>query len=168
MSLKLDRAKATEEIRRIILAYPERIDRGDFDGVAELLGGVKMCGSTGILAPEIPENEIPVSTVEDVRKSYEASVILYEDGLPHTKHLITNIDIWFAEDGCTANSRSYFVVLQAMDDFPMQVIITGRYEDTYELDGDEWRLRIRREYGDLVGDISRHVTPEVRKQLESH
>jgi SnoaL-like domain len=168
MSQEFDRAKATEDIRGIILTYPECIDRGDIDGVAKLLTGVKMCNSNGILAPEVPEAEIPTLSAEDVRKMYSSSVIFYDDGLPHTKHVITNIDIRFSDDGRKANSRCFYVVLQGMDDFPLQVIITGRYEDTYEFDGGKWKLRIRREYADIVGDLSRHVKPETLAQLKAH
>jgi hypothetical protein len=162
-----NRAKSTEEIRRIIVAYPDLVDRGDIAGVAQLLDGVKMCNSNGILAPESPEDEIPTLTADEIRNMY-AGVIFYEDGLPHTKHMITNIDIRFTDDGRKAASRCSYTVLQGFDDFPLQVIIAGRYEDTYEFDGTAWRLRIRREYADLVGDLSRHVKPEVLEMLQSH
>jgi hypothetical protein len=168
MNGQFDRAKATEDIRRVILTYPECIDRGNLKGVADLLTGVKMCNSNGILAPEVPEEEIPTLSAEDVLRNYSSGVIFYDDGLPHTKHVITNIDIWFSDDGRKANSRSFYQVLQGMDDFPLQVIITGRYEDTYELEGSQWKLRIRREYADMVGDLSRHVRPEVLERLQSH
>ena len=168
MAEQFDRARATEDIRRIILTYPECVDRGNLDGVVELLTGVKMCNSNGIMAPEVPEEEIPTLTAEDVRRMYSSGVIFYDDGLPHTKHVISNIDIWFSEDCEKANSRSFYQVLQGMDDFPLQVIITGRYEDTYELEDNRWKLRIRREYADMVGDLSRHVRPEVLARLKSH
>jgi hypothetical protein len=168
MAEQFDRAKATEDIRRIILTYPECIDRGNLDGVVELLTGVKMCNSNGILAPEVPDAEIPTLSAEDVRRTYSSGVIFYDDGLPHTKHVITNIDIWFSDDSRRANSRSFYQVLQGMDNFPLQVIITGRYEDTYELEDSHWKLRIRREYADMVGDLSHHVRPEVLARLQSH
>jgi hypothetical protein len=168
MGYDFDRAKATEEIRRIILTYPECIDRGDIEGVVNLLTGVKMCNSNGILAPEVPEENIPTLSAEDVRSMYSSGVIFYDDGLPHTKHVIANIDVWFSEDSRKANSRSFYVVLQGLEDFPLQVIITGRYEDTYEYDGAHWRLRIRREYADILGDLSRHVRPEVLARLQTH
>jgi SnoaL-like domain len=168
MGLEFDRASATEAIRRIILLYPECIDRGNIDGVVDLLAGVKMCNSNGILASEVAEEDIPTLSAEDVRKMYTSSVIFYDDGLPHTKHVITNIDVWFSEDGQKAGSRSFYVVLQGLEDFPLQVIITGRYEDTFEFDGSHWQLRIRREYADLVGDLSRHVSAETLAQLTAH
>jgi SnoaL-like domain len=168
MANDFDRAKASEEIQRIILAYPECIDRGNIEGVVELLTGVKMCNANGILAEEIPEEEIRTLGADDVRSMYSSGVIFYDDGLPHTKHVITNIDIRFADDGRSATTHSAYMVLQGMADVPLQIIITGRYEDTYELDGGAWKLRIRREYADIVGDLSHHVRPEVLARLQTH
>jgi SnoaL-like domain len=168
MGQEFDRAKATEEIRRIILRYPECIDRGNIDGVVDLLAGVKMGNSNGILAPEVPEEDLPTLSADDVRAMYTSSVIFYDDGLPHTKHVITNIDVWFSDDGHKAGSRCFYVVLQGLEDFPLQIIITGRYEDTFEFDGSRWQLRIRREYADMVGDLSRHVSAETLAQLSAH
>jgi SnoaL-like domain len=155
---RFDRAKATQEVRRLILAYPWSVDRGDIDGVVRLLEGVKLCTT------EDDEEAVPVLGADDVRRMY-SGVILY-DGLPHTKHVITNIDIWFSDDGSRADSRSHYVVLQGLVDFPLQVIITGRYEDTFEFDGHAWRLRIRREAADIIGDLSRHVKPELLSQIQ--
>jgi hypothetical protein len=158
MSETWDRSKSLEEIRRIVLAYPEMIDRGDIDGVAKLFDGIKMC------TMDTSEDNVPTLSAEDIRGMY-AGVILYDDGLPHTKHVITNIDIRFSEDGQTAVSRSHYSVLQGLPDFPLQVIITGRYEDTFGFDGEVWRLRVRREAADIVGDLSRHVKAELLAQI---
>jgi len=163
--MSFDRAKATEEIRHILFSYPEYIDRGTIDGVVGLLSGVKMANANGVRAERIPESDLPTLSAEQVREMYTSSVIFYEDGLPHTKHLITNFDIKFSDDGQHAETRSYYVVLQALEDFPLQIVITGRYEDEYRVEDGEWRLKIRREFADLVGDLSHHVTPEVLAQL---
>jgi SnoaL-like domain len=153
-----DRAKGLEDVRRIVLAYPVMIDRGDIEGVAQLFEGIKMC------TMDAPDEDAPRLSADDIRSMY-AGVILYDDGLPHTKHVITNIDILFSEDGQTATSRSHYSVLQGLPDFPLQVIITGRYEDTFRFDGEAWKLSVRREAADIVGDLSRHVKPELLAQI---
>lgn len=158
MSETWERAKGVEEIRRIVLTYPELIDRGDIEGVATLFRGIKMC------TMDASEEEVPTLSADDIRGMY-AGVILYEDGLPHTKHVITNIDIRFSEDGQTATCRSHYSVLQGLPDFPLQVIITGRYEDTFGFNGEVWKLLVRREAADIVGDLSRHVKPELLAQI---
>jgi hypothetical protein len=165
MAKEFDRALATEEITRIILAYPSCIDRGDIEGAAKLLTGVKLSISTGQLAPEVPDDEIPTLTFEDARAMHTSTMMVYDDGLPRTKHVISNIDVSFSHDGCSARSRSSYTVLQGMDDFPLQVILTGRCEDSYEHDDEEWKLRVRREYADMMGDLSHHVKPEVLARI---
>jgi hypothetical protein len=152
-----DRALATEQIRRIILSYPELIDRGDLAGVGRLLDGVRFGSATGRNAPVIPPDQLTTRSAEDVEVVYRNAVIIYADGLPHTKHLISNVDIRFSDDRCSALSRSYYAVLQALEDFPLQLIIAGRYEDVFEATKDGWSLTIRREYADLIGDLHRHV-----------
>jgi hypothetical protein len=82
--------------------------------------------------------------------------------------VITNIDVVFADDRKSARARSFYIVLQALPDFPLQIIITGRYEDTYAEEGGVWKLKIRREYADLLGDLSRHVSPEMVAELHGH
>jgi hypothetical protein len=165
MGQDFDRARATEEIRRIIFAYPTCIDRGDIDGAAKVLTGVKMSISTGILAPEVPEDEMPTLTTDEACAMHTSTMVLYEDGTPRTKHVISNIDVSFSDDGRSARSRSSYTVLQGMDDFPLQVIVAGRCEDTYEYDGQGWNLRVRREYADMMGNLSHHVKPEVLARL---
>jgi hypothetical protein len=165
MAPEFDRAASTEEITRNILAYSTRIDRGDIEGAAKVITGVKMSISRGQSAPEVPEEEIPVLSAEDAVGMHTSTMILYEDGLPRTKHIISNIDISFSDDRTSATSRSSYTVLQGMDDFPLQVIVAGRCDDVYERDGEKWTLRVRREYADMTGDLSHHVKPEVLARL---
>jgi hypothetical protein len=154
-----DRAKATEEIRRILFGYPECIDKGDIDGLVKLFTGVKRPSRDG-------SGELRALTADEVREMYSSSNRYYEDGLPHTKHLITNVDIWFSNDNRTANARSYYVVLQSLKDFPLQIICTGRYEDEYEFDGTKWKLTVQTVHDcDLIGDMTHHVYPEIEGHM---
>jgi hypothetical protein len=160
-----DRALATEQVRRIILSYPDLIDRGDVAGVGRLLSGVRFGNAVGRNAPVIPANDLVVRRESEVEDLYRNAVIFYDDGLPHTKHLVSNIDISFSEDRQHATTRSYYTVLQALPDFPLQAIISGRYEDVFEATPDGWKLTIRREYADLIGDLTHHVRPESASSL---
>jgi hypothetical protein len=159
-----DRALATEQVRRIILSYPDLIDRGDVAGVGRLLAGVRFGNAVGRGAPVIPLDDLVVRRASEVEDLYRNAVIFY-DGLPHTKHLVSNIDISFSEDRQHATTRSYYTVLQALPDFPLQPIIAGRYEDVFEATHDGWKLTIRREYADLIGDLTRHVRLESASSL---
>jgi hypothetical protein len=89
-------------------------------------------------------------------------VILYEDGTPRTKHVITNLVIELAPDGATATARSYFTVLQATDGLALQPIIAGRYHDAFARDEGTWRFSERVIHPDLQGDLSRHMRGATR------
>jgi SnoaL-like domain len=153
-----DRAKAREDIARIHLAYPEYVDRGDIDGVVGLFAGIKMGDDA------TPDDELPTLTADDVRKMYSESVIMY-DGRPRTQHVITNMDIQFNDEGTKADLRSYFLVYQATDGFPLQLTCSGKYLEKYEDNGEGWKLKVRRDVSSLLGDLSHHCTPQTIESM---
>lgn len=135
-----------EAIAALIHEYAARIDAGDLDGVAALFTRARWCSSArpgGIRGREA------------VRRVYD-DVVLH-DGTPRTQHLITNLVVVVTRDRRRATARSRFTVLQALPDFPLQAIISGRYEDRFARDGRTWRFAERRIVPVLVGDLSRHL-----------
>ena len=138
---------AVDAITALIHGYAERIDAGDLDGVAALFADAtwRSPGRAGALR----------GTAE-VRRAYDG-VILY-DGLPCTKHVISNVTVTVDETGTTATARSYFTVFQARPDFPLQPVIAGRYHDAF-VDVGGWRFADRLIIPDLIGDLSRHLRP---------
>ncbi len=82
---------------------------------------------------------------------------VHADGTLRTQHVTTNTIVDVAPDRCNATTRSYFTVLQATEGLPFQVVIAGRYHDTFEKAGDQWRFTDRLIISDLVGDLSRHI-----------
>jgi 3-phenylpropionate/cinnamic acid dioxygenase small subunit len=135
-----------EAIRALIHRYAELIDLGELDAVAALF-------THGTWSS--PGRGTPLRGAEQVRRAYDG-VILY-DGIPSTKHVISNVTIEIADDGVTATARSYFTVLQARPDLPLQPIIAGRYHDRFERADDAWRFADRQIIPDLIGDLSRHL-----------
>ena len=130
--------------------YAERIDLGDFAGVAELFAHAKYKGG----GPDDPG----VEGAGPVQEILESMVRRYDDGTPRTKHVTTNLVNDADEDAGTATARSYYTVLQQLDGFPLQPIIAGRYHDAFERVDGEWRLTERVIFCDLIGDLSRHLT----------
>src|SRR6202030_1888041 len=53
---------------------------------------------------------------------WKCMVIVYPDGTPRTKHVVTNPIIEVDDAAGTATCRSYYTVLQHTDDLPLQVI----------------------------------------------
>jgi hypothetical protein len=94
---------------------------------------------------------------EAIETMFRALVIVYDDGTPKTKHVTTNVILDVDEEAGTAQSQSYVTVFQAVDEFPLQPIVSGRYEDRFLRQGSEWRFAERRFHLDLVGDVNRHL-----------
>ena len=87
---------------------------------------------------------------------HEFVVTLY-DGKPHTKHVMSNVQIDVDESGSTATAQSYITVFQALPpDFPLQPIFLGHYHDVFEKVGGEWRFKSRNISPDLIGDLRYH------------
>ena len=143
--------QAQDSIAALVYRYAELLDSGDLDGVAALFEHATWGAGTRT-------ERMRGST--EVRRMYDG-VILYDDGTPHTKHVITNLVIQH-EDGSThATARSYFTVLQANDGV-LQPIIAGRYHDQFESADGEWRFIERVIHPDLQGDLSRHMRGPTR------
>src|SRR4051794_35214432 len=109
-------------VTALVHRYAELLDGGDLHGVAALFEDATWGSST---------REERMHGTDEVRRSYRG-VIVYPDGTPRTKHVITNVVVDIDESGDTASARSYFTVMQATDDFPLQPIIAGRYRDRFE------------------------------------
>ena len=132
-------------ITALIHEYAERIDAGDLDGLAALFEHAAW-GSPG--------RGESVRGAEQVRRRYNG-VSIHEDGTPSTKHVISNVTI--EVEGDRASARSYFTVLQARPDLPLQPIIAGRYHDRFEQVDGRWRVAERMILPDLIGDLSKHM-----------
>ena len=132
-------------IAALVFGYAERLDAGDFAGVASLFadavygmpGGPERCGAAAVQAV------------------LDEKVQRHPDGTPRTKHVTTNLVV--EVDGVTATARSYFTVLQATARVPLQPIVAGRYHDRFVRHGGRWRFAARLIHVDLIGDVSDHL-----------
>jgi ketosteroid isomerase-like protein len=140
---------AAEAITKLVYTYAERIDAGDFAGVAELLQHATLTfeGFGDAVAGR-----------EAIEGLYTRTTRRYEDGTPRTKHVMTNVIVDVADDGTAAASRSYFTVLQAVPgSLPLQPVIAGRYRHTYERVEDGWHVAAMHIAIDLTGDLAHHL-----------
>ena len=136
------------EIEILIYGYAERMDAGDFAGVADLFryGRIK----TG--------PDLIFEGTERVKKMYERATRLYEDnGTPHTRHATTNVAVVVDDTAGTATARSYYTVFQQTASLALQPIIAGHYHDSFQRIGDEWCFDTREIFVDLMGDLSQHL-----------
>jgi hypothetical protein len=89
------------------------------------------------------------------RELIERGMLLH-DGSPGTQHVISYLTVHVAADRSSATSTCYVSVLQAVADLPLQVVLSGRYADSFVRDAGAWRFERRDMQVVLRGDTSRH------------
>ncbi len=143
----MDKTEAERAIQRLMNDYCYLIDGGDIAGFAELFahGSWAVVGEPA--GPAVGEAEV----AERLQ-----GVILYDDGVPRTKHCMSNLEIT-VESETRATARSYITVMQAVPPtLPLQAIFVGRYDDLFECVDGAWRFVSRNIHGDLVGELRFH------------
>jgi len=135
-------------IQNLIYRYCERIDRGDFAGIAQLFAHAEI---------HVPALPAPVRGVAAIEAMYTQFTRLYpETGTPRTRHVTSNVII--EPDGAdAARAQSYVLVHQATDVLPLQPIVGGRYYDRFAKTEGAWRFTERRMEMDLFGNLSAHL-----------
>lgn len=135
-------------ILNLLYLYAERVDAGDFDGVSQLFGDAPVF----MAGPDQPA--VPGKHVGAVMRRFVKTY----DGIPCTKHLVTNTIIE-SDSSTSARTRSQFTVLQSVpDELPLQIVASGRYHDQFvENDAGEWIFAQRIMLVDAQGDVSAHL-----------
>lgn len=146
---------SSRAIENLLHTYAERIDAGDFDGVAELFTHGRIQAAPEASPEMIFEGRAAVLGL------YETTTRRLHDGTPGTKHVVTNAIIEVDEETGTASSRAYYTVLQATDELPLQPIITGRYHDTFRRIDGRWWFDTRVMVVDQLGDLTHHLLIEL-------
>jgi 3-phenylpropionate/cinnamic acid dioxygenase small subunit len=135
-----------QAIHNLLHRYARLMDSADFTGIADLFAAATL--TNGL-------DRVGMRGIEAITDAYVQANRVYDDGTTRTKHVITNVELDI--DGDTATSSSYFTVLQQVDDFPLQPIVAGRYDDRFERVDGTWRFTARHLSIDLVGDLSHHL-----------
>ena len=131
-------------VTELMTQYCDLIDCGDLAGCAALFEK----GAWGIVGALAQGAEAVNAQLDNVT--------LY-DGRPNTRHLMSNVAINIGASGKTATAKSCITVMQHVpDDFSMQAIFIGTYQDTFAKEGDAWYFVERAITPDLIGDMSRH------------
>jgi len=152
---------ACDQIRNLIHRYSEAVDQGRFAALDELFAHATVRTAVGSGEPGAGIGGRTVSA------TFGEGIILYADGTPRTRHLVTNMIIEVDEEAGRATARSYNTTLQQVPGRVIEIIATARYEDSFlRVDG-TWRFsdRIIRHssldgvHRDFIGDMSRHTLP---------
>ena len=140
---------ARAEIAELVYTYAERIDGGDFAGVADLLADAEVTAEG---------TDRRWRGRDEVLRLYESGTRRHDDGTPRTKHVTTNLVVDVDEAAGRATARSYYTVLQAVPGaLALQPVVAGRYRDRFEHAGGRWRFAGRHLVVDLVGDLGHHL-----------
>lgn len=150
---------AHDQIRNLLHRYSEAVDTGRFDQLGELFAHARFRFAMGDGEPSEGQQGAEVTA------RFNDGIILYADGTPRTRHLVTNSIIEVDEAAGTARARSYNTTLQQVPGHPVEIIATARYDDGFERVGDTWRFteRIVRHtsidgvHRDFINDMSRHT-----------
>lgn len=143
------RGRDRQRISELLYAYAERIDAGDFAGVADLFAEGEIT---------VDGDDRPRRGRDGVLAMYEASTRRYPDGTPRTKHVTTNVVVELGRGATSATARSYYTVLQAVPGaLTLQPVIAGRYRDRFARGDDGWHFARRHIVVDLVGDLGHHL-----------
>lgn len=134
-------------IKNLVHSYAELLDTGDLERVGRLFERATFRVRAG--AEEL-------RGAKAVQQFLENTIQLY-DGIPSTKHVITNVSVAVDEDRRSATARSYYTALQARPELSLQPILAGRWHDRFERNGGRWEFADRLIYTDLVGDLSFHI-----------
>jgi 3-phenylpropionate/cinnamic acid dioxygenase small subunit len=136
-----------EAVRALVVAYAERLDSGDLDGVAALF-------EAAVLRPARSGRSLVGAAA--ARHLYDP-VIRYDDGTPRTQHTLGNLEVSVDADRHHAASRCAFTVWQARPGGGLGPVLAGRYEDRFARVGGRWRFTERVITPELVGDLSAHM-----------
>ena len=142
---------SAREVERLLLRYADAIDAGDFDAVGALFRHGRICADTADGPFTLAEGSAAVGAF------YRDLVLTYDDGMPRTRHVVTNVDVTVDEARASATGRSSYTVFQQVGDAPLQPIAVGRYADTFHRIEGEWWFDSRVMAIDLRGDLSRHL-----------
>lgn len=135
-----------QQVLNLLYRYAEYIDIGDLVGAAALFRHARVHSGHG----ELGEAEILAL--------WRELIILYPDGTPRTKHVITNPIVEVDAAAVAATIRSYYTVFQQIGDGPLKPITAGRYHDRFERIDGAWRFAWR-DYSlhDMPGELGGHL-----------
>lgn len=134
-------------INQLLNDYCTLLDAGKIEDCAALFSNADFC----------IEGVATVSGKQGVMDLF-SGIILYENGTPLTKHVLTNVVVNVAADEKTAKSNSYLTVLQKVDGSALQPIFSGSYADKFAIIDGHWAFTKRTITGPLIGDMSLHLT----------
>lgn len=148
----INKYEAIEEIRQLIHSYCWMVDAADYDGLAEFFK----------YADVSYDGEVAISQDGKAQaETFKQSTIRFEDGLPHTMHLVIDPIIDIDVEAGTATAKHYTIVIQGKTgEFGPDVKIMDYKYDTFAYRDGTWVLTARDMRNLAIGDLSKHINVE--------
>jgi hypothetical protein len=121
------------------------LDQADFDGIGDLLAHATFGSDLLGRAAFRGKDEI----VEQFRRTSPP------EGVRRTKQFYSNMIVDL--DGEQATAICNFLVLQATETLPLQPIVCGHFEDSFERVDGGWRFTERYNVVELMGNMSERL-----------
>jgi len=137
---------AEDNISRVVFGYATGIDSGNLDDTARLFSH-----GAWFVNPDQPFRGF-----DEVSEFLWSNVILY-NGVPRTRHCISNLVINLDSSGVKANAHSNVMVYQTVPDQLPGIIFQGGYKDSFLLVDGQWYFDERHIVTDGIGDMSYHL-----------
>lgn len=136
-----------QAITELLYRYCMLMDAGDFDGASAMFSKAR------VRMPAM--QDVPGQVLRDI---WHKLIVIYPCGTPRTQHMVFNPIVTVDADRTTASCQSRYLVVQQTDDFPLQMIAAGQYEDRFARDDGGWHFTFR-DYSHLKlpGDLSHHL-----------
>lgn len=134
-------------IQNLVFRYARCLDRGDFEGGSRLFAHADLYAQG---------RRVARSDAAVVEEMWRRHVIVYDNGTPRTRHVVTNLIIE-PEGEDRARAESYVMVIQQTRSLPLQPIIAGDYFDRFAKVDGTWRFTERRIGTEMFGNLSEHL-----------
>jgi hypothetical protein len=137
----------TLAISRLVYQFGYLLDKADFEGIADLFAH----GSFGSAELGRGAYRGRDAVLEQFRRTS------IPEGTARTKQIYSNLIVDVDDGADAATSMCNFVVYQATETLPLQAIVTGHFEDTFERVEGTWRFADRYIVVELVGNLSQRL-----------
>lgn len=139
---------AADEIADLIYRYDEHVDRGRYADAAAMFAGATVT---------YEGRGLTLHGASEIESMLQRADRLYDDGTPRTLRFRTNVDVRTDDDEGTAVALSFFTMVQATPEFPLQIILAGATTDELVRRDHGWQFVRRTVDIRLEGDLSAHT-----------
>lgn len=140
-----DDERSIREISNLVYRFGYCLDKADFEGIGDLLAhstfGSDLLGRAAFRGKD--------EVVEQFRRTSPA------EGVRRTKQIYSNMIVDL--NGEQATAMCNFLVLQATETLPLQPIVCGHFEDSFERVDGVWRFTERYNVVELMGNMSERL-----------